>query len=166
MKNKNTNYPKFNLLDIVITMVFFAVVAVGAIYFLKGGFSFSNNTATSKTTRIEYVVTLDTVNEVFHDCVKIGDEAVDLTRSTVLGDVMDIRYSPATYTALNQQTGELGLFTYPDHEKVEITLSTKATYKNGVYYIGENKINVGSKVSMRVPGFIGVGFCTHIDILK
>ena len=165
MKNNNEN-PRFNMLDIIIAMVFFAAVTILSIFLVFNHYSSDKNSQLKKSTEIDYVVTMEIVNNAFYGCIKEGDEVIDTIKNADLGTVVDVKYSDSTFTALNQQTGKLETLLYPDHSKVDITLRAKVKLKEGVYMLGENQITVGSKFNFRVPNFVGEGFCTRINVLN
>ncbi len=165
MKNKSDNPLRFNLLDIIITIALIGVIALGGIYLLHRNNTGESVNGSVKNVTIEYVVSMDIVNEKYHGCIQPADQATDVTRAYILGDVIDVKYSESKFTALNQESGELEIFSYPDHEKVEVTFRAKAKYEGNQYNVGKAKIGVGARVQFRVPHFLGEGFCTQMKVL-
>lgn len=148
---------KFNVIDVLILVLILAVIAALLYFFVFRG-SFSGNDVVS----LEYNIKLDIIDNRFHGNVVVGDLVTDTVKAYALGQVISVDYSPAVYTELNQLTGELMEYEYPDHEQVNIKVRADAKLTNGQYSLGGYPIAVGTRVHFRVPNFVSTGFCTSI----
>jgi hypothetical protein len=151
---------KFNIIDIlIVAAILFAVLFAAYFFYSKK----NNHNASKDAFPIKYTLTLDIVHKDYHGSVKVGDAFIDSVRSYKIGKVTKVEYGPSTFTALNQETGDLEIYDYPDHEEVKITVKAKANLIDYQYNIGGYDISVGTKVSFQTSGFQGTGFCTDIQ---
>ena len=153
---------RFNLMDVIITVIIIAVIALLAYVFI-----FNRSTGdTVDTVRIQY--TLEVKNErdelVDNAAANIGKSLIEGMAKYNLGEVVDFKYTPSTYSAFNHETGESVAALYPEHSDVSFIVSADAV-KNpvtGRYSIGGFEISVGTLVYVRLPEYAGTSYCTAI----
>jgi len=150
---------KFNAVDAVLIIVILAVIGAAALLLLKG-----TGEPQTKKTKIEYIVEFRQLREEFGDNFHVGAVISDSVAKYQLGDVTAVNVENATYNGNNQLTGELVVVDYPEHIDVQLTVSADATIgENEMYYIGGGyRLSVGSTVYVRMPDFVGTGYCIDI----
>ncbi len=157
MGNKIIKKRRFNAVDAMIIIVIAAVIAAAVMFFSKG-----EVVETPETVTIEYVVEIKKLHNDFLDNFKVGDQMVDSVAKYNIGKVIAVEYENAVYVGTDLSTGTLTAYDYPDHSNVILTMLAEATVGvNGRYYIdGGYDISVGTPVYIRLPDFIGMGYCT------
>lgn len=148
---------KFNAIDAIIIFLIAAVAASGVLLWSK-----SRSRKASNTFEIEYVIELRTIRDEFVDNIKVGSTIVDSAKKYRLGEVIAVSSTPAQYTGVDLENGELVYSNYPEHSNVDITVKTTATMDDdGMYIIDSGyRISVGSMIYVRTPDYVGTGFCT------
>ena len=151
---------KFNAVDAVIIVVILAVIGAAAALLLMKGTSEPQ----SKKTKIEYIVEFRQIREEFGDNFHVGAVISDSVAKYQLGSVTAVNVENATYSGNNQHTGELVVVYYPERINVQLTVRSDATIgENDMFYIGGGyRLSVGSAVYVRMPDYVGTGYCIEI----
>ena len=149
---------KFNAVDAVIIVVILAVIGA-ALLLMKG-----TSEPQSKKTKIEYIVEFRQIREEFGDNFHVGAVISDSVAKYQLGEVTAVNVENATYNGNNQHTGELVVVDYPERINVQLTVRSDATIgEHDMFYIGGGyRLSVGSAVYVRMPDFVGTGYCIEI----
>jgi hypothetical protein len=152
---------RFNFIDALLILIILAAVAALVWIF---GFSSTDASANQKQVEIEYTVRIKKVRDEFRGegFFNEGDPVTDSATLYDIGNLVSAEYSKAEHTAPNK-FGELVVSEYPNHIDITLTVRATADITGGVYNIGGYTMTVGKKVSLRVPNFVGEGYCTAIS---
>jgi heme A synthase len=150
---------RFNFIDFILIFVILAAAALLAYVFMSSDISLLDN---NKKVEIEYKVEIKQVREEFRDYIAISDRVTDTVTQYALGEVVNVEYAPTRYTGVNHTTGELVFSDYPEHIEIIVTIRAQATANGDVYSLDGYKVAVGKAIAMRVPDFIGEGYCTQL----
>ena len=151
---------KFNAVDAVIIIVILAVIAAAAALLMVNR---SGENQTEETT-VEYIVEFRQIREEFGDNFKVGAMISDSVAKYQLGDVTAVNVENSKYNGNNLLTGELVVSDYPERIDVQLTVRSDAKIgEDGMFYIGGGyRLSVGSAVYVRMPDFVGMGYCIDI----
>lgn len=180
MEAKQKKY-RFNIIDVLIILV---VLAIGVVmYYYMGA---RNSVALNLEVELEYVVELKTVHRDYLDKINVGDKVVETVRDQQIGEITDIKVSPAYNIATNTDTGDMYISYYPqintdgsldgdtqdekaepEYEYYNVKVTVRDTFKRSEsgYKINAFNLVVGQVVYFRVPHFVAEGFCISITEL-
>jgi len=163
LNNNGKTRKKFslNFIDIVLILI---ILCAGIL--LAYMFS-SRNTSTSESSGeidLTYKVIVKEMRSEFKNLVSIGDKVVDSVQLFTIGTVVDVTYSPSTYTGKDVNNGKLVYSEYPDKLDMVITVKTKANVGADAYLIGGFNLGVGTKIHLRVPKFTAIGYCSAVAV--
>ena len=152
---------KFNAIDAAIIILIVAVISA-AVFFMLSDREPSETEA--KTVKIEYVVSLRTIQDEFADNFTPGDSVTDGVALYRIGEIVDTYVTDAVYNGVDLVTGESVATPYPDHSDVALTVRATATLDElGRYVVGGGfDLSVGTLICVRTPNYIGYGYCTEI----
>lgn len=173
MNNKKKKHI-FNIIDILIILLVIGIAMVMYYYM-----SARNTLASNLEVDVEYVVELKVVDANYVDKIKKGDKVVETVRDQQIGEVMNVEISPAYNIATNAETGETYVSYYPplvpsDDENIteeqpeepkyefyNVKVTIRDTFKRSEKGYKKNAFTLvtGQSVFLRVPGYIGEGFC-------
>lgn len=114
---------------------------------------------------IQYTVEFLCVDKELIDKINEGDNVIDSTSKYTLGTVITSDYT-AQYTELKYNEQENSGFLSPFEGKynVLVTVKVSAEYTEGEgYSVGDRRIAVGEKLSLRFPHFAGEGYCISLS---
>ena len=151
---------RFNAVDAVIVIVILAAIAAGAALFTINQ---SSEGQTTKTT-VEYIVEFRQIREEFGDNFKAGAVISDSVAKYQLGEVTAVNIENSTYNGNNMLTGELVVSDYPERIDVQLTVRADAEIDEaGMIQIGGGyRLSVGTAVYVRMPDYVGMGYCIDI----
>ena len=157
---------RFNVIDVALLL--FIVGMVVLIVNLLSPISFFRNMLPGTTYTLEYTVEISNVDVDYVDMVKENDAVMDSVSKKALGTVIavdcDTQYSELQYDEQNQ-VGILA--THPDRYNMLITITAECTYEEGVgYMVNDQRIAVGEKIALRLPDFVGEGYCTDFSVVN
>ncbi len=154
----------FNVVDALIILLILAVVAVGAVLL----WSNSGKNGNANSFEIEYVVEFRTIRDEFTDNIEIGTKLVDSAKKYQLGEVIDVSSTPAKYTGVDLNTGELVYYDYPEHSDLSLTVRTVAALDDEGMFVIDNgyRISVGTTMYIRTPNYVGTGYCTKFKKME
>ena len=162
MKNASAKKgPRFNLLDLILILILLA--ALGTLFWLFFADGVLASQKNDDRVQIEYVIESKKIREEYRGLVSVGDTIVDTVGHYPLGEVINVQYAEATYTGLDQSSGEMVTSPYPGHLKVTITVRAEAVKSDMSYSIGGYRMSVGGEVFYRVPHFTFSGYCTGLE---
>ncbi len=153
---------RFNFIDVLIIL---AVILLGAIvlslFFPNGLFKSS-----SVEREIQYTVEFIGVDEIFIDKIKENDSVIDSVAKYNIGTVMTVDSSmPYTELKYDNEAGTGHLVAFEDKYNVLVTISVKAEYNEGEgYSVGDRRIAVGEKLSLRFPNYASEGYCVSLSV--
>ncbi len=176
MNNKQKKY-RFNIIDVLIILT---VLAIGVVMYYY--MSARNSVASSLETEIEYTVELKTVHKDYVDNIKEGDHVFETVREQQIGEVVSVEISPAYNIATDTLTGEMYVSYYPEinvpedttqeyepeYEYYNVKVGIKGKFKKSDkgYSINAFDLVIGQLVYMRVPEYVGQGYCIAINELE
>ena len=156
------NKRKFNFIDVLIIL---AVVLLGAVvlnlFFPQGIFKSS-----SVQKEIQYTVEFLGVDEAFIEKIKENDNVIDSVSKYNVGSVMTVDSSmPYTELKYDSLAGEGHLAAFENKYNVLVTISVVAEYNEGEgYSVGDRRIAVGEKLSLRFPDYASEGYCVSLSV--
>ncbi|NLZ36272.1 MAG: DUF4330 family protein [Clostridiales bacterium] len=150
---------RFNIIDALLLLIIIAAVALAA-YFVMSGRVGQQRAVSERP--IQYTVLLTNVRGEFKGNIKIGDSVTDTVKLMPIGEVTDIKTVQTSIDIEDETAGRIVSAIVPDKYDITVTVTADATVSTGFYMIGGYQIQVGTLVSLRVPDFTGVGYCTSI----
>ena len=163
---KVTRARNFNIIDALIIL---AVILLGAIVInivVPSGLWGDLFKGSTKT--IQYTVEFTGVDRDFVDNIVENDTVVDAVSKFALGTVTAIdNNSHYRVLGYNEERDEGGYTTYQDKYNVLITITVTANYEEGVgYTVGDRRIAVGEKLTLRFPNYVDEGYCIGVAELQ
>ncbi len=158
----STKKRKFNLVDVIITVIILAAIALLAYIFI---FNRSVGKA-SDTVKIQY--TLEVKNErdelIDNAAANIGKSLIEGTAKYNLGTIVDFYSTPAVYSAYDHETGESVNALYPEHSNVCFVVEADAVKDPTTerYSITGFEVSVGTLVYIRLPEYAGTAYCISV----
>ena len=159
-KTKKPRAFRFNFIDALLLLIILAAVGVLAYIFISADVDIVSSG--SGTVGIVYEVEVRQAREEFKGLINIGDKVVDSVTLYDIGEVVNVTYADAQYTGVNKAEGVLVFSPYPEHINIIMTVKATAKMNEGLYMLGGYEMQVGKRVSFRVPGYTAEGFCTVI----
>ncbi len=154
---------RFNFVDLLIILALLLFIAIVVNIFLPSSFlnSFKENTERE----IQYTVEFSYVDQDFVDKIKENDLVIDSVSKYSLGNVITVDYNQnyrELYYDTLQKAGRL--LTYEDKYNVIVTVTVVARYDEGEgYTVGDRRIAVGEKLSLRFPDYAAEGYCIGLS---
>lgn len=161
-KAKRKNKPVINIIDILIVLIILAAAAVLFYVFVVDG---RGAVTTPQTHTIKYVVEMKNIREEFSDNITVGEKAIDSVGMFKIGTIVAYEEKGATQRGVNRLTGESVMSNYPGRKNMYVTIEAQAYIENGMYSIDGYKISVGYGVGLKLPNFVGTGYCIKLDVL-
>ena len=159
---KKSRGRSFNIIDVLIIL---AVLLLGAIVLnVVAPEGLWGDSLSGSTKVIQYTVELTGVDRDFVDNINENDVVVDSVSKFALGNVTAVdNNSHYRVLSYNEALDESGYTTYQDKYNVLVTVTVTAEYAEGVgYSVGDRRIAVGEKLSLRFPNYVGEGYCIGI----
>ena len=152
----------FNAVDALIILLVVGIAAV----FIASRASVSDDSG--EKIKFEYTVALECVDKDFVDKISAGEKVYDASTKSFLGTVSSVEadelYSVYEY---DSATGAIVSRTYPDKYTVKVTVSTKAQFAEiSGYSVGDCRVAVGQKMSLRFPEYSASGYCVGMREVK
>ena len=157
---------RFNIIDVLIIL---AILLLGAIVVnVLAPTSWFKELLSDSEQVIQYTVEFVGVDRDFVDNINENDTVVDAVSKFTFGSVTavdnDSHYRVLRY---NEESQSGGYVTYQDKYNVLVTITVTADYKEGAgYSVGDRRIAVGEKLSLRFPNFIGEGYCIGLSAVE
>ena len=154
---------RFNFIDILIILALLLIAAIVINMFMPLSIFSKFNKTTEQ--QIQYTVEITAVDETFIDKVAENDVVIDSVSKYTVGKVMTVdcstHYSELKY---NEDDNSGWLSPYPDKYNMLVTITVTAEYKEGEgYSVGDRRIAVGEKMSLRFPNFSAEGYCIGLS---
>lgn len=159
---KNNGKRKINLFDIVVIVLVVVIIAV-----VMGGTqlrSLFRLSPDSTACTVEYMVMFADVDEDLAYAVVNGNAVYHTDTKAAMGTV-SADPEVQSHRLVVYADGETQMKDKPGAVDVIITIRASAEYVEGVgYTIGGTPLRVGGTVSLRFPGYRGVGSCINISV--
>lgn len=156
----------FNIIDVLIIL---AVLLIGAIVVnIVAPTTWFKELLSGSEKVIQYTVEFTGVDRDFVDNINESDTVVDSVSKFSLGSVAAVDNN-SHYRVLryNEETNEGGYVTYQDKYNVLVTVTVTADYEEGVgFTVGDRRIAVGEKLSLRFPNYVGEGYCIGVTVAE
>ena len=155
---------RFNFIDVLMILAILLLGAIVVNLFLPG----SLLKASSVEREIQYTVEIVGVDEAFIDKINEDDVVHDSVSKYNVGTVMAVDkstpYSVLQYD-LDSNSGHLA--SYEGKYNLLVTINVKAEYHEGEgYSIGDRRIAVGEKLSLRFPDYAAEGYCVNLSVAE
>ena len=153
----------FNFIDVLIILAILLIAAIVVNMFVP--LSFFNRFNKTVERQIQYTVEITAVDEAFIDKVAENQTVIDSVSKYTLGKVMTVdcntNYSELKY---NESEASGWLSPYDDKYNMLVTITVLAEYTRGEgYSVGDKRIAVGEKMSLRFPNFAAEGYCIALS---
>ena len=152
---------RFNIIDFLLIVLIVAAVSVLA-YIMLG----TNLLTGSEDTTILYTVEITLIKNDFIPAlnqITPGTKVIDSVRSYDIGEVQEVKITPAYSNNTDTEVGVVYNKPYPDFSTVRITVKTKCKKDQAKYVVNGKTIMVGVAVNFRTPYFIGYGNCIYLE---
>lgn len=157
---------RFNFIDLLLIIFVLAVVFV-AINIVSPT-SLLDKLKKDSVHTIQYTVEFTGVDKSYIDKIGENDTVVDSVSKQNFGSVATVDNN-TKYTVLeyNEADDSALLAEHPDKYNLIVTITATATYREGRgYSIGEQRIAVGEKLSLRFPDFAYEGYCINLSVVS
>ena len=153
---------RINIVDILITIVLAAVIAVGAIMIAN---AFGVDASTDKENfTVEYTLQFSSLRPEFAEKAQAGDIVVEAAKRLGLGTIKSVEYEPHVIDVYNKETGEMQRTEHPDYITLRITIVADGYLSDEMYYVNGVKIAVGTGMSIHTKNFCGTGYVSSMQI--
>ena len=149
---------RFGIADVIIVLMVIALIGGGLVYYF-GDYLFNQ----SEIVDVTYEVRVTRVRSELTSHVNYGDKVWDSVYGKYVGNVEKVRTEQYTEQVMDKSTGELKNAVVGGYYNMYITVSAKAEYKDGVYFLSDSEIRVGESVFLRLADFCAEGYCTQLQ---
>lgn len=149
---------RFNIIDLFLVLLICAAVALVVYIFSSNGVERKN-----ETTTVQYQLEVQSMREEWQGLIQIGDKVFDSTTQTMIGEVVDVSYSPYVFIGFNDELGEVVYSDYPDHINMTVTISADAVKSADGYVVNGCTLKVGEDITFRTPKLSRQGNCVEIQ---
>lgn len=154
---------RFNFIDVLIILAVLLIAAIVVNMFVPLSIFGRFNKTVER--QIQYTVEITALDETFIDKVAENQMVIDSVSKYELGRVMTVdcntHYSELKY---NESEASGWLSPYADKYNMLVTITVLAEYTEGKgYCVGDKRIAVGEKMSLRFPNFAAEGYCIALS---
>lgn len=153
---------RVNFVDILLTLVIAAIVAVGA-YMIGSAFGIDVSAEKEELT-VEYTLQFRGLMPEFDGKVQVGEDVIDAQKRLNIGTVQAVWTEPFEKDVYNEETGEMVLATHPDYFTLNVRISSPGYITDEMYYVNGIKMAVGAGVSVHLKNFCATGYVTDMRI--
>ena len=141
---------KFNIIDVLILIVFVMIIAVGCFVY----FNMTNDDAVveTNTTKIEFVVEVRDLSEDAANSFKVGDSVTLGETTSGTGVISSVEVVPFTKWVENVEDGEIVISEVPNRYTANVTISSEVSKSDIAYTSGSEEIAVGRKMPFNAKG--------------
>ena len=158
--NKTNKKTRFGLTDVII--ILFVLSAVGAAVWL---FAVGPLFDGGEDIMLSYEVRITNVRSELASHIKLSDRVYDGVYGEAIGTVEDIRIEPYTEEVIDKSTGEPVNASKDGYCNIYIKINAAAKQKDGVCFVADTEIRVGEPVYVKLPDFVGAGYCTAFTVI-
>lgn len=164
IKNTEKKRRRFNAFDLLILVIALAV-AFAAFWIIDPLYLFSADEKQPVT--LTYVVVFRGVDDDVKNGMKNGDTVASGSTSEVLGKVTGIRTREAVVWEHIEGNDTMVKKTLEGKSDVYVTVKVDCQYEKGIgYIVNGQQIAYGTRLSLRLSGFVGVGECVSLSVDK
>lgn len=148
----------FNVIDVFLVLLICAALALVVYVFSSDGLNRKN-----ETIAIQYQLEVQSMREEWQGLIQIGDKVFDSTTQALIGEVVDVSYSPYVFIGFNDELGEVVYSDYPDYVNMTVTVSADASKSTDGYTINGCSLKIGEDITFRTPKLSRQGNCVEIQ---
>ncbi len=163
MKNYKL-FGKIPIFDIIIVIVLFAVIIVGASIFLSSK-SGQNATSVEKKT-IRYTVEFQNISKMIESNVTAGDKVRYRPTDTEVGKVVSAQSKPYYVLGMDTVTGEAVKSILDDRQCVEVVIEATAKIEDSGISVEDMRFGLGRTIDLVTPGITGTCIVRDIEIVE
>ena len=153
-----------NVVDVIITLVVFLVLAVGG-FMIAHAFGVGSGGNKNLKVEMEYVVQFRCVRDEIADNVHVGEIAVDAQKRQQHGIVLASRLDDYMMEFYDYSIHALTSAPCPDYKDVFVTLKSQAVSdEDGNYYVNGVRIAYGEPLAVHLPSFCKVGSVCSVTV--
>ena len=160
--NRENKKARFNFIDAIIIFIILAIIGA-AVYLIVSDIQSKKDSR--QLGNLDCTVRISNVDEAALSLFTIGETVKDSVTGEPIGTIMSVTSNKAKYygtTAI--LSGMEYVISVTEHEKTyDVYVTISATAKKDardIYYVGNNKILVGSTIYFKIPSFTAVSFIT------
>ena len=155
---------KFNIVDVAV-IIFIGLFIFGTfcIFDPLGWFS----DVTRHEVAISYVIELKSVDRDLTDNIRSGDNVINASTDGVMGKICAIEVRPSYEWKSVNESSEMVRVEVEGKSDIYIKVDINCIYESGMgYIIDGQQLAVGSQVNIKLPHFVGSGYCISITDLE
>lgn len=154
-KNKKI-FGIINFFDIIIILV---VVCVAA-----GLYLFTNKEVVVETKPLVYTLEITDLPTGFSENISVGDNLTDNVKNYHMGKVVKAEAVPSTKITNDYTNSKIVESVVPERENVIITVEANVTESESDFKVdGSYVVKAGKEVSIKGPGYAGVGYILTVE---
>ena len=161
-KIKRRGKSAVNVIDVLLILIILAVGAVLAYVFV---FSGRGEAHVPQMHTVRYVVELKNIRNEFAGHITVGEKAIDSVAMYNIGTVVAYEEKDATYIGTDLIRGEPVVSAYPERKNLYVTIEAQAYLDDNAYVIDGYQVAVGLNVGLKLPNFVGSGYCISLDVI-
>lgn len=148
---------KFTVIDLIIILVVFAIVAVGAYKIVP---SMLNSTEKEK---VNFTVMIQNKDDSFANAITVGDNVTISLTEKDGGVVKNVESKPAVTTAFNSIDGTYSNEVIGGKYDVYVTIEAEAEVSELAIKAGDTAVKVGAEIPVRGKGYASMGYVIEIN---
>lgn len=151
---------KLNAFDLAILLLILICIILMLVKFIPS--KVENVSIDMTSNKFTYTVLVEAVSETSGEMVKVGDSLYDKVSSTCIGEVTDVKVTPAM-AVFEDTDGSIIRAEKPSKINLEMTVTTDGTVKNGEYLANNLiRILVGQNKQFKTKYWMAEGVVTDI----
>ena len=155
---------KFNIVDVLV-IVLVCLFIFGAFVVFDPFDWFAE--AERREVSISYVVEIKGIDNDVANNIKVGDNVLNSVTDELIGKIFELQVEPAYEWKHVSGENEMVKVAIAGKSDVYIKIDIACVYEVGVgYIVGGQQIAVGTLVNIKLPNFVGSGYCISINELK
>ncbi|MBE6542306.1 MAG: DUF4330 family protein [Ruminococcaceae bacterium] len=158
----NNRKIRFNWIDVAIILILIAVAAVVMSYFVFNGRE-ETDVVQTPTTKIQYVVELNNIDENFADILSVGQEVEDAVTRQKVGKIVGVQSVPYRKISFDFENEEETVTEVENRIMIRITIEADAVESDRDFTVSGCVIKVGKLYSLMTPEMYCVGYCIALD---
>ena len=161
INNIKTIKGKFNIVDVIVIAL--ALLLIFTALFIFDPFDWVAP-IDRREVAVTYVIEISGVDNELCTGIEAGQTVINSVTGETIGRVNIVLLSDAYQWELSEKDGKMVKKTIAGKNNVSLTIVTICTFERGIgYIVGGQQIAVGTPISIRLPSFLGGGFCVGIS---
>lgn len=134
----------FNLIDLLILIAILAAVLFAVDYAV-------GDMLEDKTLDLDCMVRISGVADTNAGTFEKGKALSVGNNAETIGKIRELRVTERKETVFDEETGRFVFVTVPGESTVYVTVRTRASVKNGRYYVGETLLCANTEIELLLP---------------